>query len=131
MSPEQIAGRKIDHRTDIFSLGIMLYEMSTGERPFQEWSSGELASATLRDTPQPVTDVRTDLPGDLARIIQRCLEKDLRYRVQTAREIANEFRNLTQAAQTSSGTSTASAMDSGPSVAVLPFQNLSADPENE
>ncbi len=131
MSPEQIAGRAIDHRTDIFSLGILLYEMSTGQRPFHGQSSAELASATLRDNPQPVTEARTDLPGDLARIIQRCLEKDLPYRVQTAREVANELRNLTQAVRTSSATPNTSPMDSGPSVAVLPFQNLSADPENE
>lgn len=131
MSPEQIAGHPIDHRSDIFSLGIMLYEMSTGQRPFQGRSCAELASATLRDTPQPVTDLRTELPGDLARIIRRCLEKDLRYRVQTARDVVNELRDLTGAVRTSSATSASAAIDAGPSVAVLPFQNLSADPENE
>ncbi len=53
MSPEQIAGRALDHRTDIFSLGIILYEMASGRRPFQGASSAELASAILRDTPRP------------------------------------------------------------------------------
>jgi eukaryotic-like serine/threonine-protein kinase len=71
MSPEQIAGRTLDHRTDIFSLGVLLHEMATGRRPFEGASSAELASAILRDSPPPVTEIRDDLPGDLARIIRR------------------------------------------------------------
>jgi len=85
MSPEQTSGRPLDHRTDIFSLGIVLHEMATGRRPFEGSSSAELVSAILRDTPPSVTDLRPDLPSDLARIIRRCLEKDPRHRVQTAR----------------------------------------------
>ena len=75
MSPEQVAGRTIDHRTDIFSLGTMLYEMATGQRPFQGRSSAELASAILRDTPRPVRELRAELPEKLECVIQRCLEK--------------------------------------------------------
>ncbi len=94
MSPEQVAGRALDHRTDIFSLGVMLHEMATGQRPFTGESSAELTSAILRDNPPLVTDVRSDLPSDLARVIRRCLEKDPRYRLQTARDVSNEFRDL-------------------------------------
>ena len=94
MSPEQIAGRPLDHRTDIFSLGVVLHEMATGRKPFEGTSSAELMSAILRDTPTPASEIRPDLPADLARIIRRCLEKDPRHRVQTARDVANEFRDL-------------------------------------
>ena len=94
MSPEQISGRTLDHRTDIFSLGVVLHEMATGKQPFEGTSSAELISAILRDTPPSVCDIRADLPVDLARIIRRCLEKDPRHRLQTARDVANEFRDL-------------------------------------
>jgi serine/threonine-protein kinase len=121
MSPEQAAGRLLDHRTDIFSLGVVLHEMATGRRPFEGTSSAELVSAILRDTPPSVTDARPDLPSDLARIIRRCLEKDPSHRVQTARDVSNEFRDLARqtsqklaAATTSTSSSCAvPAADSG------------------
>ena len=96
MSPEQVAGRAVDHRSDIFSLGILLYQMASGQRPFEGASSVELASAILRDTPPLITDVRSDLPPDLARLIRRCLEKDPSQRIQTARDVANECRDLSR-----------------------------------
>ncbi len=131
MSPEQVAGRLVDHRTDIFSLGILLYEMATGRRPFQGHSSAEVTSSILRDTPPLVTDVRADLSPDLARLIRRCLEKDPHQRIQTAGDIANELADMADSARPSSGRLAANPGDPGPSVAVLPFKNLSADPENE
>jgi serine/threonine protein kinase/tetratricopeptide (TPR) repeat protein len=135
MSPEQISGRPLDHRTDIFSLGVVLHEMATGHVPFGGNCSAELISAILRDTPAPITESRPDLPGDLARTVRRCLEKDPRHRVQTARDVANEFRDL--ARQTPLKTSTltkasrsvpttdsgAARADEGFWVAVLPFEH--------
>jgi TolB-like protein len=103
MSPEQVTGRRVDHRSDIFSFGILLYQMASGERPFAGASTAELASAILRDTPPPVTELRGDLPADLARLIQRCLEKDPGQRIQTARDVANECRDLSRHVTASSG----------------------------
>jgi len=134
MSPEQVSGRPLDHRTDIFSLGVLLHEMATGRRPFNGTSSAELVSSILRDNPPLVTDVRSDLPSDLARVIRRCLEKDPRYRVQTARDVSNEFRDLARLgslpAPASTPASPAPAIpdsgalraDEGFWVAVLPFK---------
>jgi len=94
MSPEQVAGRPMDHRTDIFSLGILLYQMASGQRPFEGATSMELASAILRDVPRPLTEIRADVPADLGRLIRRCLEKDVQRRVQTARDVGNELRDI-------------------------------------
>jgi serine/threonine protein kinase/tetratricopeptide (TPR) repeat protein len=139
MSPEQVSGRALDCRTDIFSLGVMLHEMATGRRPFEGTSSAELVSSILRDHPPLVTDVRSDLPRDLARIIRRCLEKDPRHRLQTARDVSNELRDLARLAShtapTPSSTSrSAAAPDSGAAraeegfwVAVLPFKYSGGD----
>lgn len=141
MSPEQVSGRALDHRTDIFSLGVMLHEMATGQRPFQGTSSAELISAILRDNPPPVTEIRPDLPADLARIIRRCLEKDPRRRMQTARDVSNEFRDLAQpgtrtvsvvtsaSRSTTAADSGASRADEGFWIAVLPFKAQGASPD--
>jgi serine/threonine protein kinase/tetratricopeptide (TPR) repeat protein len=141
MSPEQITGRMLDHRTDIFSLGVMLHEMATGQRPFVGQSPAELISAVLHDTPPLVTDVRSDLPSDLARIIRRCLEKDPRHRVQTARDVGNEFRDLARSLSRKEGAASstplaATSSDSGAAranegfwVAVLPFKHKGANAE--
>ena len=191
MSPEQVEGLSMDHRTDIFSLGIVLYEMATGKRPFAGDTSAALVSSILRDSPPTVTEINEALPRHLARIIQHCLEKDPEARYQSAKDVRNELKGLRREVdsgevRTGSGPSpisaaprskkarkywlgaiaalaalvvlaagwwlgrgsegtlavggqrTARGADIGtvahsdlPSVAVLPFANLSADPGNE
>jgi TolB-like protein/Tfp pilus assembly protein PilF len=92
MAPEQIEGRTVDARTDIFALGAVLYELATGERPFAGESSAMLMTAILRDDPRPVADRRSDLPSAFGRLVSRCLEKRPNDRIQTARDVYNELR---------------------------------------
>jgi TolB-like protein len=126
MSPEQIMGRLIDHRTDIFSLGIILYELATGQHPFQGRSSAELTSAILRDTPRPVRELRAEVPGGLERVIQRCLEKSAADRFPSARELRNGLRGATTLMEAGSGAARA---EDGFWVAVLPFEYRGANAE--
>ncbi len=94
MSPEQVQGNPTDYRSDVFSLGVILYEAITGEPPFAGESSAELMSSILRDRPRSVTDLNTDFPDQLARVVHRCLEKDPNRRVQTVRDVCNELEQV-------------------------------------
>ncbi len=95
MSPEQIEGKALDHRTDLFSLGVMFHEMLTGSRPFTGDSSPMLMSSILRDTPSSASPIcGSEVPEPLGRLILRCLEKRPDDRVQTARDIYNELKHV-------------------------------------
>jgi non-specific serine/threonine protein kinase len=94
MSPEQLEGRELDGRTDIFSLGVVLYEMATGKRPFTGDSSVSIISSIIKDAPREVDTLRTDMPHHLGRIIRHCLEKDPARRFQSALDIRNELEDL-------------------------------------
>jgi Tol biopolymer transport system component len=93
MSPEQAEGKELDRRSDIFSLGILLYEAATGKRPFTGDTPISTMSAILRETPPSVTSLKP-LPRHLGRIIQRCLEKNPDKRFQTARDVGNALEGL-------------------------------------
>ena len=94
MSPEQAEGTEVDQRSDIFSLGIMLYELATGERPFKGDTSLSVLSAVVKDTPRPVTEVNPGVPSAVARVIKTCLQKDPERRYQSAKDVRNELRTI-------------------------------------
>jgi tetratricopeptide (TPR) repeat protein len=94
MSPEQAEGKSVDHRTDIFSMGILLYEMATGVRPFGGDTNLSTLTAILRDTPRPADELNRALPHHLGRVIQRCVAKDPARRYQTALDVKNELLEL-------------------------------------
>jgi len=132
MAPEQIRGEAVDARTDLFALGIVVYELATGKRPFAGETHVDTSHAILREQPQALSSVRTDLPPDLERIVSRCLEKNPRERFQTALDVSNELRRLRKELQRSdSGVAGRPAPDKVASIAVLPFANRSGSADDE
>lgn len=97
MSPEQAEGRPVDHRSDIFSIGILLYEMATGTRPFHGESAMSILSAIIKDAPVPAADVNPGVPPELDRVIRRCLVKDPARRYQSAVDLRNDLEDLAHA----------------------------------
>ena len=94
MSPEQASGGSVDARSDVFSFGLLLYEMVTGRRPFGGGSSAEMLAALLKEQPKPPSELVPDVPKELERIIQRCLRKEPGRRFQHMGDVKVELQEL-------------------------------------
>ena len=140
MSPEQARGGLVDARTDLFSLGTVLYQMATGSLPFSGDTSAVIFDSILNREPVPVDVVNSGLPREFGRIIEKTLEKDRNLRCQSATELKTDLIRLKRdlesgkktAAAAATSTDSKAGTKSGPkSLAVLYFENLSGVKEDE
>ncbi len=94
MSPEQALGRPVDHRTDLFSLGVVLYQMATGRLPFEGSNPSETIARILTESPPAIARFNYDVPEELDRIVRKCLEKDRERRYQSAKDLMLDLKTL-------------------------------------
>jgi non-specific serine/threonine protein kinase len=130
MSPEQARGEDTDARSDIFSFGVVLYEMATGQQAFSGTTSAVVFDAILNRTPPSVLRVNSKLPQEFAQIISKAIEKDRRARYQSAANMLADLQRLKRASDSGRTPAKASGAQ-GKSVAVLYFENLSGEKDDE
>jgi serine/threonine protein kinase/tetratricopeptide (TPR) repeat protein len=131
MSPEQFTGEDVDQRSDIWALGVVLFEMITGEMPFRGDYEQAVMYSIMNETPKPLRSLRPEVPAAVADIVGKMLSRNLNERYQTSAELIADLQSLVRRRESRGEDSSPDDNDLLPSIAILPFTNLSADPEQE
>ena len=136
MSPEQARGEEVDHRTDIWSFGVVMYEMFSGQLPFRGEQDQAVVFSILNEQPKPITDLNSDIPLTIEQVVGKALEKDRDKRYQQIDELIEDIKSIAEGIVPEeirvrlrrAKLRMAEAMDS---IAVLPLANISGNPEHE
>jgi non-specific serine/threonine protein kinase len=136
MSPEQALGRQVDHRADLFSLGVVLFEMVAGRPPFEGTSPTEIIDHILHEVPAPVSRYVSGIPADLDRVIGRALDKQPEFRYQSAHEMRQDLKAVAAALEAGPGRLSSRMNVALPaavenSVAVMTFVNITREPADD
>lgn len=131
MSPEQARGEEVDHRTDIWSLGIVLYEMLAGRKPFTSEYDQALVYRILIENPPPLTELRKNVPPSLVSIVYKAIQKNREARYLRAFDMLQDLMSCKEQPEGESSNNRSPVTRTQPSIAVLPFANLSADKDYE
>jgi len=131
MAPEQLKSGDVDQRSDIWSLGVVLYEMITGETPFRGDVEQAMMYSIVNEEPKSARSVRPDLPAEVERLVNKTLAKDPNERYQTSAELTPALQSLIRRVEIKPVDADSGDSKVLPSIAVLPFTNMSPDPENK